>query len=165
MALDEHRKPFNTAMWHYPNDAKTEKPKFAISELRARWEKTRDTDGATQQTLNQAWSNLVNAQMLEELKGAESELLQMWFSGYHRYKEAEQMSQWALEGRKEVLGIEHPDTLTSANNFALVLHDQAEISKLNRCSCGRRMNICIGGYYEAEKRHWDTSCGYLEDCS
>lgn len=83
MALDEHRKPFNTTMWHYPDNAETEKPRFSISELKARWEKARDTDGVTEQTLNQAWSNLVDAQMFEELKGAESELLQVWFPGFH----------------------------------------------------------------------------------
>jgi hypothetical protein len=83
MALDEHRKPFNTTMWHYPGDAEIKKPEFSISELRARWEKVRDTHGAKEQTLAQAWSKLVDAQMFEELKGAESELLQVWFPGYH----------------------------------------------------------------------------------
>ncbi|KAI0390447.1 hypothetical protein F5Y17DRAFT_461757 [Xylariaceae sp. FL0594] len=83
MALDEHRKPFDTTMWHYPQSDGTGKPKHPVEELKARWEKVRDTDGASEQTLNQAWVDLVEAKMHEELKGADSELVQVWFPGYH----------------------------------------------------------------------------------
>ena len=42
------------------------------------------------------------------------------------YDEAEQMNRRALDGRKKVLGKEHPDTLTSISNLALVLQDQGK---------------------------------------
>ncbi|KAI1326916.1 hypothetical protein F5Y16DRAFT_421482 [Xylariaceae sp. FL0255] len=86
MALDEHRKPFNTTMWHYPigNEAPIPKPKGTSEELRAKFDKLHDTDGAKDEALDGAWSDFVDAQMYEELKDAEkSELVQVWFPGYH----------------------------------------------------------------------------------
>ncbi|RPB04125.1 TPR-like protein [Choiromyces venosus 120613-1] len=52
-----------------------------------------------------------------------------------RYEEAEEISRRVLQGREQLLGPDHPDTLTSVGNLALVLgqlgkHIEAE--KLNR---------------------------------
>ena len=41
-----------------------------------------------------------------------------------KYEAAEEMNRRALEGREKVLGVEHPDTLTSVYNFAYLFHDQ-----------------------------------------
>ncbi|OCK97424.1 uncharacterized protein K441DRAFT_546848, partial [Cenococcum geophilum 1.58] len=52
-----------------------------------------------------------------------------------RYKEAEQINQQALEGRKKALGKEHPSTLISVSNLALVLQYQGrykEAEQINR---------------------------------
>ncbi|KAI9778300.1 MAG: hypothetical protein M1816_004150 [Peltula sp. TS41687] len=38
-----------------------------------------------------------------------------------KYEAAEEMNRRALEGREKALGKEHPDTLTSVSNLALVL--------------------------------------------
>ena len=40
------------------------------------------------------------------------------------YLTAEEMNRRALEGREKVLGVEHPETLTSVDNLASVLRDQ-----------------------------------------
>ena len=45
------------------------------------------------------------------------------------------MSQRALEGQEKVFGVEHPSTLTSVSNLALVLQDQRryyETEAMNR---------------------------------
>jgi hypothetical protein len=85
MALDEHRKPFDTTMWHYPADgvAVTEKPAASSKDLRDKWNDVRDTDEATEAELAKAWDDLIGAEMYEELKGAHSNLLQVWFPGVH----------------------------------------------------------------------------------
>jgi tetratricopeptide (TPR) repeat protein len=43
-----------------------------------------------------------------------------------KYKEAEQMHRQALELKQKVLGQEHPSTLDSLNNLALVLGSQGK---------------------------------------
>jgi len=43
-----------------------------------------------------------------------------------KYEEAEQMHRQALELKKDVLGSEHPSTLNSINNLALVLRSQGK---------------------------------------
>jgi hypothetical protein len=85
MALDEHRKPFDTTLWHFPADgvALTTSPTAPSSKFRQEWSTVRDTDGATEEQLSKAWENLVNAEMYEELKGSDSTLLQVWFPGVH----------------------------------------------------------------------------------
>jgi serine/threonine protein kinase len=45
------------------------------------------------------------------------------------YAKAEPLLRRAWEGRREVLGPEHPDTLTSMNNLALVLNDQLKLGE------------------------------------
>ncbi|KAL6406226.1 Kinesin light chain [Ilyonectria robusta] len=52
-----------------------------------------------------------------------------------RYKEAEQMNRRALNAREKVFGREHPSTLTSISNLALVLQHQGkyeEAEQMNR---------------------------------
>ncbi|CAN9429970.1 unnamed protein product [Alternaria alternata] len=83
MALDEHRKPFDTTMWHlYPGDgtARTHQP---VSELKEKLNQLRDTDGTHEAEIQKAWENLVDAEMHEELKGSNSKLKQVWFPGHH----------------------------------------------------------------------------------
>ncbi|MCJ1304921.1 hypothetical protein MMC08_007734 [Hypocenomyce scalaris] len=41
-----------------------------------------------------------------------------------KYEAAEEMLQQTLTGRRKVLGMEHPDTLNSMNNLAVVLEKQ-----------------------------------------
>jgi tetratricopeptide (TPR) repeat protein len=58
-----------------------------------------------------------------------------------KYDQAEEMNRRALEGRKTVLGQDHPDTLVSASDLALTLqyqgkYEEAEI--INRTVLGRR---------------------------
>ncbi|CUS13669.1 unnamed protein product, partial [Tuber aestivum] len=43
-----------------------------------------------------------------------------------KYGESETMNRRALEGYEKVLGLGHPDTLTSVNNLAQVLGDQGK---------------------------------------
>lgn len=85
LALDEHRKPFDATLWHFPADgvATPVQPKGSSTKLRENWEQLRDTDGATEQQLATAWGDLVVAEMHEELKGHDSKLLQVWFPGVH----------------------------------------------------------------------------------
>ncbi|KAK4226572.1 hypothetical protein QBC38DRAFT_480113 [Podospora fimiseda] len=85
LALDEHRKPFDATLWHFPADGVSSPPKPAASatELREKWNNLRDTDGATEAQLAKAWEELVGAEMYEELKGSDSKLLQVWFPGVH----------------------------------------------------------------------------------
>lgn len=84
MALDEHRGPFNTTLWHFPADgvAETPKPKASSAQLRTDFDNLQ-ASGATIAKLSQAWSDLVDAEMYEELKGSNSRLLQVWFPGVH----------------------------------------------------------------------------------
>ena len=51
------------------------------------------------------------------------------------YNEAEQMNRQALDSKEKVLGEEHPDTLTSVSDLALVLQHQGkyeEAEQMNR---------------------------------
>jgi tetratricopeptide (TPR) repeat protein len=69
-----------------------------------------------------------------------------------KYEEAEQMDRRAVEGREKVLGKEHPSTLTSVNNLAVMLQDQGkydEAEPMNRRA--------VEGYENAlGKEHPDT---------
>ncbi|KAK5656657.1 hypothetical protein OQA88_4637 [Cercophora sp. LCS_1] len=85
LALDEHRKPFDATLWHFPEKgtAGTPKPKASSDELRTAWRQLRDTNGVSDAELARAWEDLVAAEMYEELKGTDSKLLQVWFPGVH----------------------------------------------------------------------------------
>lgn len=85
MALDEHRGPFNTTLWHFPANgvASTPAPKAPVDQLREKFEKLQDSRTATEPELSKAWADLVDAEMYEELKGSDSKLLQVWFPGVH----------------------------------------------------------------------------------
>jgi len=85
MALDEHRKPFDTTLWHFPADgvAQTPPPAKSSKQLREEWNELRDTDGAEESALSKAWEDLIDAEMYEELKGSDSKLLQVCFPGVH----------------------------------------------------------------------------------
>ncbi|RYP17189.1 hypothetical protein DL767_010064 [Monosporascus sp. MG133] len=64
-----------------------------------------------------------------------------------KYEEAEQMHRQALELRKAVLGGEHPDTLASINNLALVLNSQGkyeEAEQMHRQALKLRKAV-VGG--------------------
>ncbi|KAH8671817.1 TPR domain protein [Tricladium varicosporioides] len=60
------------------------------------------------------------------------------------YKAAEDMDRRALEGREKALGEDHPDTLTSVSNLALVLQDQGKYEQAEELS--RR---ALGGWEKA----------------
>ncbi|KAK3682215.1 P-loop containing nucleoside triphosphate hydrolase protein [Podospora appendiculata] len=60
------------------------------------------------------------------------------------YGVAEQMNRRALDGREEVLGLEHPDTLRSVSSLASVLRDQGkyeEAEQMNRRALGGREKV------------------------
>ncbi|KAK3369976.1 hypothetical protein B0H63DRAFT_305005 [Podospora didyma] len=85
MAIDEHRKPFDVTLWHFPAEgvATTPKPKAPISELREKWSALRESGDAKEPELSEAWVELIEAEMYDELKGHKSTLKQCYFPGYH----------------------------------------------------------------------------------
>ncbi|KAK4197955.1 hypothetical protein QBC40DRAFT_308631 [Triangularia verruculosa] len=85
LALDEHRKPFDPALWHLPPPTVRPAAGSNVAELKQRWRELRDMDDATEEQLVEAWENLVAAEMYEELskRGAEPNLRQVWFPGVH----------------------------------------------------------------------------------
>ncbi|KAH7124607.1 hypothetical protein EDB81DRAFT_730860, partial [Dactylonectria macrodidyma] len=65
-----------------------------------------------------------------------------WMKGI--YKEAEQMNRRALDAREKVLSREHPSTLTSVNNLAIVLQCQGkyeEAEQMNRRALDAREKV------------------------
>jgi tetratricopeptide (TPR) repeat protein len=68
-----------------------------------------------------------------------------WYaSDMGQYSVAEEMDGSALEAREEVLGREHPSTLTSMSNLALVLNSQGkykEAEVMNRQTLARREKV------------------------
>lgn len=85
LALDEHRKPFDATLWHFPDEETTTAPapKESSDELRSAFRRLQDTHGVAEAQLNEAWEELVAAEMHEELKDHKSKLLQVWFPGVH----------------------------------------------------------------------------------
>jgi tetratricopeptide (TPR) repeat protein len=53
----------------------------------------------------------------------------------YEYEEAESMYRRALEGSEKALGLEHPDTLTSISNLALVLERQGKYEEAEAMHC------------------------------
>ncbi|PWW77303.1 hypothetical protein C7212DRAFT_185931 [Tuber magnatum] len=63
-----------------------------------------------------------------------------------KYDESEAMNRRALEGKEKILGLDHPETLTSVNNLALVLQYQGkydESEAMNRRALEGRRGGCI----------------------
>jgi hypothetical protein len=56
----------------------------------------------------------------------------MSLSDQGKHADAERIEREVLEARKRVLGAEHPDTLTSANNLAASLADQGKYAEAER---------------------------------
>lgn len=85
LALDEHRAPFTPTLWHFPcdGDLTTKKPKKPRDEIRREWDIIRKDKSSTPEQLSAKWAELVDCEMYDELKGSDSELLQVWFPGYH----------------------------------------------------------------------------------
>ena len=86
-----------------------------------------------------------HAVLMSEYRPIEGSFLQQWTAVLSnaawyaaeqgRYDEAEPMNRRALNSREKVLGKEHPSTLTSVDNLALVLQDQGkyeEAEQMNR---------------------------------
>ncbi|KAE8412260.1 hypothetical protein BDV36DRAFT_301069 [Aspergillus pseudocaelatus] len=51
--------------------------------------------------------------------------------GHGKYQEAEVIYRYMLRGRKKILGLDHPDTLTSVDNLASVLESQGKYDEAN----------------------------------
>ncbi|KAF7534357.1 hypothetical protein G7054_g6328 [Neopestalotiopsis clavispora] len=85
LALDERRAPFTPTLWHFPRDGDlaTKKPKKPLSEIRQDWERVRSDPESSPQQLSAQWAELIDCQMYDKLKGTDSELLQVWFPGFH----------------------------------------------------------------------------------
>ncbi|PSN59063.1 TPR domain protein [Corynespora cassiicola Philippines] len=66
----------------------------------------------------------------ESIAGHDAVLTLCSYQG--KYEAAEAMNRRALEGREKALGNEHPDTLTSVSNLALVLRDQGKYDKAEK---------------------------------
>jgi hypothetical protein len=62
------------------------------------------------------------------------------------------MNQRALEGRERVLGKEHPDTMTSMNNLAVVLQGQGKYEQAEE----RNQRALEGREKALGKEHPDT---------
>ncbi|KAK4031660.1 kinesin light chain [Parachaetomium inaequale] len=66
----------------------------------------------------------------EETATMHRQALQLWIQG--KYEEAETMHRQALQLRTQVLGAEHPDTLSSMSNLAFVLGNQGKYNEAER---------------------------------
>jgi len=53
-------------------------------------------------------------------------------SNLHRLSEAETLFRSALEGRRRVLGADHPDTLVAAYNLALTLEAEKQFKEAEK---------------------------------
>ncbi|KAI1848423.1 hypothetical protein JX265_008795 [Neoarthrinium moseri] len=82
LALDEHRGPFSPTLWHVPELASPNHKK-THDEIEAEWDQVHADKNATATELSTAWSALIDCEMYDELKGTDSELLQVWFPGVH----------------------------------------------------------------------------------
>lgn len=85
LALDEHRGPFSPTLWHMPleEEKHIDKPETTRDELWAQWSALHQNPEASDEQKTAAWGALVDAEMYLQLRGAKSELLQVWFPGMH----------------------------------------------------------------------------------
>jgi tetratricopeptide (TPR) repeat protein len=56
-----------------------------------------------------------------------------YFESRGRYDEADELYKRALEGMEKLLGNDHPDTLSSRNNLAIIYWLQGRMMKLRNC--------------------------------
>lgn len=70
VALDEHRKPVSTTLWHYSVDhvAEIPKPKGRSEDLREKFNSLHNTERIEEADFQVAWEGLVDAEMYEELR-------------------------------------------------------------------------------------------------
>ena len=87
---------------------------------------------------------LAGAQVLGERNAAGDEALGLAFKLAHlyleqgKYDEAKAMYERVLASKERTLGADHPDTLATVNNLALVLSDQGKLDEASRrCTSGR----------------------------
>ncbi|KAI0123296.1 hypothetical protein BJ170DRAFT_587135 [Xylariales sp. AK1849] len=85
LAVDEHRKPFTPTLWHFPADDQLcmRKPAKTHAQILDDWSAVYSNPNAPVDDIRAAWRALIDCEMYEELKGADSELLQVWFPGVH----------------------------------------------------------------------------------
>ncbi|KAK8134075.1 hypothetical protein PG984_006087, partial [Apiospora sp. TS-2023a] len=87
LALDERRGPFSPTLWHFPAEgdlaARQPVPKRTHKEIAQAWWDVQADKDATPEKISKAWSDMIDCEMYEELKGTDSELLQVWFPGVH----------------------------------------------------------------------------------
>ena len=76
LALDEHRSPFTPTLWRLPaeNASWDHDHGQSLQEAKKCWEQDKSSE---------AWADMVDCEMHHELHGSQSELLQVWFPGYH----------------------------------------------------------------------------------
>ncbi|KAK8077572.1 hypothetical protein PG996_003742 [Apiospora saccharicola] len=87
LALDERRGPFSPTLWQFPADgdlaARQPVPKRTHNKIKHALEKVQADKDSTPEQIAKAWSDMIDCEMYEELKGTDSELLQVWFPGVH----------------------------------------------------------------------------------
>ncbi|KAK8086860.1 hypothetical protein PG994_001834 [Apiospora phragmitis] len=87
LALDERRGPFSPTLWHFPAEdglaASQPDPNRTHEEIAQAWDDVQAAKDPTPGQVTQAWSDLVDCEMYDQLKKTKSELLQVWFPGVH----------------------------------------------------------------------------------
>ncbi|KAK8094390.1 hypothetical protein PG997_001075 [Apiospora hydei] len=87
LALDERRGPFSPSLWHFPAEgdlaARQPVPKRTHEEIMKAWSDVQAAKNPADEQVSQAWSDMIDCEMYEELNGTDSELLQVWFPGVH----------------------------------------------------------------------------------
>ncbi|KAI0168356.1 hypothetical protein BJ166DRAFT_254937 [Pestalotiopsis sp. NC0098] len=83
LAVDERRRPFSPTLWQFPADEelRLKKPARTHDQLIQDWWNI--TPSTPIEQVKAAWRSLIDCEMYEELKGTDSELLQVWFPGVH----------------------------------------------------------------------------------
>lgn len=83
LAVDERRRPFSPTLWQFPADEelRLKKPAKTHDQLIQEWWNI--TPSTPIEQVKAAWRSLIDCEMYEELKGTDSELLQVWFPGVH----------------------------------------------------------------------------------
>lgn len=84
LALDEHRGPFTPTLWHVPpadNSSTPPKTKKTFQQLQ---DESRDALATGKEDeIDRAWEAMIDYEMEMHLAKLDSELLQVWFCGYH----------------------------------------------------------------------------------